>query len=118
MTDERYNGWTNRETWLTNLWLTNDQNTHEFVIEQVFQGDATEEHEQEQILRGIVEEMVYGSQRIDENGWVCIGSGLKQDMLGHCLARVNFYEIMTAISEGLDEAAGETSGSEFGRASD
>ena len=114
MTDERYNGWTNRETWLTNIWLTNDQGTYDYVVEQLFQGDATEEHEQVEILRGIVEEMVYGSRRIDENGWVCIGSGLQQDMLGHALARVNFYEIVQAFGEGLDEAAGETTGSEFG----
>lgn len=26
--DTTYNGWTNRETWLVNLWLTNDRGTY------------------------------------------------------------------------------------------
>lgn len=27
MTDDTYNGWTNRETWLTALWIDNDQHS-------------------------------------------------------------------------------------------
>jgi hypothetical protein len=25
---EKYNGWTNRETWLVNLWISNEESTH------------------------------------------------------------------------------------------
>jgi hypothetical protein len=35
MTDDRYNGWTNRETWALNLWLTNDQGLYEMTRERV-----------------------------------------------------------------------------------
>jgi hypothetical protein len=28
MNDKKYNGWSNYETWVTNLWLTNDENTY------------------------------------------------------------------------------------------
>ena len=28
-----YNGWTNRETWLTNLWLNNDMGSYEQLQE-------------------------------------------------------------------------------------
>lgn len=29
---EDYNGWTNRETWATNLWIENDRGLYEFAI--------------------------------------------------------------------------------------
>ena len=42
MTNETYNGWTNRETWLVNLWFGDDwesyddvESTREFIEEQV-----------------------------------------------------------------------------------
>lgn len=35
MSDDTYNGWTNRETWALNLWLTNDQGLYEMTRERV-----------------------------------------------------------------------------------
>jgi hypothetical protein len=34
-TDETYNGWSSRETWALNLWLTNDQGLYEMTRERV-----------------------------------------------------------------------------------
>ena len=28
-----YNGWRNYETWLVNLWLSNDRGTYEYMVE-------------------------------------------------------------------------------------
>lgn len=42
MSDETYNGWSNRETWALNLWLSNDQGLYEMVNERV--RDARTEH--------------------------------------------------------------------------
>jgi hypothetical protein len=33
--NETYNGWTNRETWALNLWLSNDQGLYEMTRERV-----------------------------------------------------------------------------------
>ena len=35
MTKSEYNGWTNYETWLVNLWLNNDESIVEWMVEKV-----------------------------------------------------------------------------------
>ena len=41
---ERYNGWTNYETWLVNLWLTNEEPTYRYWIESArYQRDHASE---------------------------------------------------------------------------
>ena len=32
MNDEKYNGWSNRETWVMNWWLTNDEKMADEII--------------------------------------------------------------------------------------
>jgi hypothetical protein len=39
---DSYNGWSNRETWALNLWLSNDQGLYEMTRERV--AEAVNEH--------------------------------------------------------------------------
>jgi len=96
MSNEQYNGWTNRETWLTNLWLTNDQGTYEYVVESLRQNPPGRAPAV-QTLRQIVEELVRPEQA-DEH---LSQAGLREDFLWQCLAMVNYDEILEHFQDEL-----------------
>jgi hypothetical protein len=78
-----YNGWTNRETWLVNLWLTNEQHSYE-ALQRIIQTFGTV-REQAQELENIVREDA-----------TCRGgeSSMWSDLLDVRLGRVNWCEIV------------------------
>ena len=80
-----YNGWSNRETWLVNLWLSNDMGSYEFLQEicrkdcEVWEkAEELEAHFQDQL------EDMYDVPSF----W--------SDILGTALDRVNWVEIVTS----------------------
>jgi hypothetical protein len=78
---EEYNGWTNRETWATSLWLNNEQALQEQVTDQAREASNLG------VFADYIEEMI--SDLFDEN-W----EGLKamRNDIGS-LYRVNWIEL-------------------------
>ena len=81
MTDKTYNGWSTYETWLVNLWLTNDMQDEDLIASVK---EVETDYEAKEILKDYVEEMV-PFQGI---------TGLFADLLRGALSEVNWYEIV------------------------
>lgn len=84
-----YNGWSNRETWLANLWLTNDEASYRFLME------AIESQEQSwQSAEWL--KMCLQEQLGNEVGTPC----LWQDLLQHAFDSIDWIEIVENNREG------------------
>lgn len=86
MTD--YNGWTNKETWLVNLWYVDEMSTY-FADADQYEVDAVE---LEEAVRYIAEECEALSQ---------LPAGLLSDFINTCWAQVNWRELTESLNENL-----------------
>lgn len=87
MNDRTYNGWTNYETWLANLWIDNDWRMSESFALQA--GDllgSYEEDEATERLSGRIEEFFDQTRPDIENGFF-------SDIINASLREVNWREI-------------------------
>ena len=83
-----YHGWTNYETWTTDLWLTNDPDD---PICALFDEGTTEDE-----LRNLLEEHLLDA--IDRRARY---HGLAADLLMHALSNVNTTELLQSLRETL-----------------
>ena len=80
-----YNGWSNRETWLANLWLTNEES----LYSQLRAAKKLEEHEAiqaEWLAERVYEQLDWYLEDEDASLWV--------DMLRTAFNRVNWCEVI------------------------
>lgn len=80
------NGWSNYETWVTNLWINENEHSQQLLLSA--QGLSTEAYEQADWLRERL-----SLQLDDEIDVPC----LWQDLLRHAFGQVEWLEIVRAV---------------------
>lgn len=98
MSDTRYNGWTNYETWVVNLWLDNEPGTHDYwleVAEDVYNNEAKEQN----FLTKMEDAVSILADRLKDNHEENRPElpGVYGDMIGAALAEVNWREIAESL---------------------
>ena len=97
--DDTYNGWTNKETWLVNVWLHNDYDLHKYYLGRLndtyggFISDII--HELQEIVYDIVRE-----DRPETNG-------LAYDLLQSSLNVINYKELAEHYIDDIKEEQGK-----------
>mgnify|MGYP001571628630 FL=1 len=89
MSEEKYQGWTNWETWNVNLWLTNDQSVSE-LTKELLEREYVYGFKRVEALRDWVYDLVHGHK---EEG---LEPYITDDISLH---RVNYEEIIEAFKE-------------------
>ena len=112
MERKEYNGWTNYETWLVHLWLSNDQGLYCIAREIVATAhDEANECDNvpaiwtlEQAKRFLAEEAIKAWVADPDNGVIPeLGATLASDLLNAALSEVDWQEIAEAFQP--EEAA-------------
>jgi hypothetical protein len=95
---EKYNGWTNRETWATALWLDNEQGTQELMQEMA------EQHDSQAGLAESIEGFV--TELLDMEEVLSAPPAQRKELISMSsdigsLYRVNWYEIAEHYLSGI-----------------
>ena len=85
-----YNGWSNKETWLVNLWYGDDLLTDYIEIDET----EVEAYRIEEDVRYIALECESMSK---------LPAGLLSDFIEHSFANVNWHELADHINSDLEE---------------
>ena len=83
MENNKYNGWTNYETWLVNVSIDNDQDIY-FWLQNMFKSGDWTTYELSNALKYRYEEEAIMSD---------LKAGLMSDLLNGALSAVNWYEL-------------------------
>lgn len=92
-----YNGWTNWETWIVNLWIDNDQSLHEHYL-SVTRGELSKDVPHRETEREL---SVILCEQFDE--WMPDIDGLYLDLLSGAMREVNWREISRHLVERVAE---------------
>lgn len=87
-----YNGWTNKETWLVNIWYMPEMPQYFSDMEE-FEVDASD-------LEGAVKYIAEECEALSQ-----LPPGLLSDFISTCWAEVNWHELSEALNKDLAEMA-------------
>ena len=90
---DKYNGWTNYETWNVNLWLTNDSGGHYYWMEQAAEHFHGADGENAADSAEIAKNTLADQLEDEHNEARPEVSGVFADLLGAALSEVNWHEI-------------------------
>lgn len=91
MEQKEYNGWHNYETWLVNLWLTNDSCSYDYWVEVTNESENI--HELSERIKDEIEEFNPLNDKAD----------LYADLMSAAISEVNFYEIAESFWDDFKE---------------
>ena len=107
----KYNGWTNYETWNFKLWLDNDQDVYNYIIDEIKKikaiGYDAEAYEVSNFLRSYIDDNMpnlnVSTKSQSVHGSMSDKNGFYQDILNTALKDINTYEIAESYLEDLKE---------------
>ena len=109
----KYNGWTNYETWNFKLWLDNDQDVYNYIIDEIKKikaiGYDAETYEVSNFLRSYIDDNMpnlnVSTKSQSVHGSMSDKNGFYQDILNTALRDINTYEIAESYLEDIKQVA-------------
>ncbi len=96
--EEYCNGWTNRETWIFNLWINNEEPIYKYFLELA--NACMDKEYPTAMLASFMEEYIHNNI---EGLWMKVGHeetyGLISDLFDSAIGRINFYEVAKNFME-------------------
>ena len=96
MATETYEGWSNRQTWGVNLWLSNDEGCYRDIRGLAYEATTRPREERVSHLADEINQYV-------EDLMPDLGATLQSDLLTWALAEVDWFEIAKAWLEDASE---------------
>lgn len=110
MTTNKYNGWTNYETWVVSLWMDNDEGAQSYWRDEAISALADASRTESETLTAKEEAAQTLEDRIKERHEEAQPevSGVFADLINAALSEVNWREIAEKlVDDAADEAEGE-----------
>jgi hypothetical protein len=103
--DQKYNGWSNYETWVVKLWMNNDQGTSEYwqsITAELCSPDSPEYIADENSRKCAIADRLKDEHEESKPEL----EGVFSDLLNAAFSEVDWYEIATAlVTDYVSEAA-------------